>query len=179
MLKTAENCNYIEIVFFNKKYNEFVFDIDHSTSRCQFILSKLSQLYPDNKTFKKHYTKYLYDTLELTKSNADNMISVHNLELLDHTSYKDSVLVNYYDKQILPTHRFPSTTSLKDIIDCKKVVMKIKNNIYFNFDSLEYSDKTICNHMYININYNKSTDFELINNIVHELMSKLEEASTF
>lgn len=165
--------NYVEIVLVKKKMNPNVYNIDFPETECTNIMQNLINAYPKNKVFKKHTTKYLYETLELVNCNVENTQSLYNLTLVAKKVFNSSYLVNYYQKQPLPTHSFPSTTNLYDEVDSKRVSMKIVNNVYVNFESLEYSDNTIYRHIYINVAINKATDLTHIDETLREIMKAI------
>jgi hypothetical protein len=84
-------------------------------------------------------------------------------------------LINFYEKNILPNHCFPSSMDVTDIIDSKRLSMKITNNIYINIDSLQYLDGTIYKHIYLNINIKKTNDMTYISNTVNDVISSLTQ----
>lgn len=170
--------NYIEIVLVNKSITPFVHNINFTEANCIDIMQKIMSFYPQCKIFRKHNTKYIYDLLEQVHCHTENTFTLNVVNLLHHETLKkhsDSIfLVNYYNKQPLPNHSFPSTMNIIDTVDSKRVSMKITNNIYLNFDSLEYaSDMKQYRNIYININLTKSTDFEYIQNTINKLLEYL------
>lgn len=169
--------NYIEIVLAKKCINEHQYEIDFTDDECEKIIVDLLNHYPQNKFFKKHTTKYLYDSLEMNIYNIDNTKTVYNSKFIRHTVHKKHklfFLTNFYDKKLLPNHAFPSTTDIDDIIDSKRITMKITNNIYFNIDSLQYSDNTTATHIFINMNIKKSNDILHTTDTVNEIISLLD-----
>lgn len=169
--------NYIEIVLAKKQINDHQYDIDFDDEECEKIIVSLLNKYPQNKFFKKHTTKYLYDSLEMNICNVDNTKTVYNSKFVHHKSNKKNklfFLTNFYDRKLLPNHTFPSTIDIDDIIDSKRVTMKITNNIYFNIDSLQYSDNTNVTHIYINMNIKKSNDIVHTIDTVNDIISVLD-----
>lgn len=173
-----KDLNYIEIVLVNRQINDHVYNIDFTSTQCTNILHHVSSRYPDCKIFKKHTTKYLYQMLE--QCVCDNEISLYHLDQVAHSVLRErgrAVLVNYYNKHLLPNHNFPSTTNVMDVVDSKRVTMKLNNSIYLNFDSLEYtSDNTKTNNIYVNVNLNKSSDLGHIAKICSEVIDVLQSA---
>ena len=173
--------NYIEIVLVNKSISPFVHNINFNETSCIDIMQKLMNFYPQCKIFRKHNTKYIYDLLEQVHCHTENTFTLNNINLIYHeiiqkNKNSNTFLINFYNKQPLPNHSFPSTTKIIDIVDSKRVSMKITNNIYLNFDSLEYSsDSTQQYHnIYININLSKSSDFEHIENTIKKLIDHID-----
>lgn len=166
--------NYIEVVLINKDINPFVYDVDFSESQCSEIITKVMTAYPQCKVFKKHTVKYLYGNLELTSTENDNTFLLHQNTIVCNDVLKNKFLVNYYKKQPMPTHCFPSTTNMTDICDSKRVTIKMTNNIYLNFESLEYtSEPKQFHHIYLNVNMNKSSDTAFIESTVNGILEAL------
>lgn len=176
MFQLDHSCdfNYLEIVMINKAINSFVYEVDFSETKCSEIINKLMAAYPQSKVFKKHTTKYLYGTLEMTSTETDNTSLLYQNNLVCNDVFKNKFLVNYYKKQPMPTHCFPSTTDMTDICDSKRVTIKMTNNIYFNIESLEYtSEPKQFRHIYLNININKSSDTTFIESTVNGILDVL------
>ena len=173
---SSNDVNYIEIVLVKKKCNEFVYDIHFNETQCAAIMQNILLKYPKNKFFKKHTTKTVFNTLELTHCNTENSKTLHNLVLVDNRVQNinnKTFLINFYEKNILPNHCFPSCMNVTDIIDSKRLSMKITNNIYINIDSLQYLDGSIYKHIYVNINIKKTNDMTYISNTVNDVISSL------
>ena len=171
----TRDSNYIEVVLINKEINPFVYDVDFSETRCSEIIKKITASYPQCKVFKKHNTKYVYGDLELTSTENDNTFLLYQNNIVLNRVLDNKFLVNYYKKQPLPTHCFPSTTNLTDTCDSKRVTIKMTNNIYMNFESLEYTSEPNkqFRHIYLNININKSSDIAFIEKTVNDIITLL------
>jgi hypothetical protein len=174
----AHPFNYVEVVLVKKKVSPYVYDIDFDENACSEILRNVSAVYPNAKILKKHTTKYFHELLEQLYCHSEKTFTLHILDLKDHQTIQlthNNFLINYYNKQPLPNHSFPSTTNLTDILDSKRVSIKITNNIYINFDSLEYqSDKTTYHHIYINVNINKSSDLQFIEETINNILKNID-----
>lgn len=169
--------NYIEVVLSKKKVDDCVYDVDFTEQECSKFMKRLMIKFPSNKFFRKHTTKYLYDSLEMSHCNIDNVKTVHNVLFLKHLIEKKQnyyFLINMYDKKQLPNHAFPSSIDINDIVDSKRLTMKITNNIYVNFDSLQYSDNTVVRHIYINMNIKKNNDLIHTTDTVNEIINLLD-----
>ena len=169
--------NYIEIVLVSKKINEKIYEIDFSEEECSKYIRILLNKFPDTKFFKKHSTKYMYDFLEMNHYSADNLKTVYNVQFLKHYVKKMNhkyFIANMYDKKLLPNHAFPSTIDINDIVDSKRLTMKITNNIYINIDSLQYSDGNIYRHIFINMNIKKTNDILHTSEIVNDIITTLD-----
>lgn len=171
------NFNYIEIVLVKKTFSPFVHNIDFNELNCTNIMKKVIDSNPQFKIFRKHNTKYIYDLLEQVQCHNDNTFTLNVLNLIHHEVLEQNTntfLVNFYNKLPLPNHCFPSTNKLIDTVDSKRVSIKITNNIYLNFDSLEYSsDMTQYHNIYINVNISKSSDLEYIENSINKVIDSI------
>lgn len=164
--------NYIEIVKINKKIKDnILFDISFSDDQFIKIFQNINNSYP--KYFQKHTIKYIHDSLELVIDKNDESSNVHHINMIN-TEQHDNFLINYYMKKNLPTHMFPSTTNIIDKIDTKRYTFKITNHVFINFETLQYSDDSKYNHIYINYNLNKNNDLNDISNIVNDIILKLQ-----
>lgn len=173
--KSKLDFNYVEIVLVKKQINSYIFDIDFSEQECLSIIRNILSKYNKNNFFRKHSTKYIYDTLEMSCCNHDNVVTTNNLILLDHSKYhidnQHTCLINMYNKTLFPNHSFPSTTNIRDVVDSKRLSMKITNNIYINIDSLQYEDDTIVRHIYVNVNIKKSNDITHITALLDDVVN--------
>nr|QOI90424.1 hypothetical protein HWQ62_00288 [Pyramimonas orientalis virus] len=170
------NFNYIEIVLVKKRINPFVYDIDFTENECGAVIMNVLEKFQKS-FFKKHTTKHVYNTLELSKCNAENVTTLHNVILVDTSVFEEkgnTYLINYYDKNMLPNHSFPSTTSINEVVDSKRLSMKIMNNVYINVDALQYSNGSIHRNVYINVNVKKANDISFINDTVNDIISSLK-----
>jgi hypothetical protein len=174
--KTKTDFNYVEIVLVKKEINPHIFDIDFTEQECVSIMRNILSKYAKYNFFRKHSTKYIFDTLEMSCCNNDNVTTTNNLILIDFTKHvinNQTFLINMYNKTLLPNHSFPSTTNIKDIVDSKRLSMKITNNIYINIDSLQYDDGTLVHHIYVNVNIKKTSDMTHITGLIDEVLSSL------
>ena len=174
-INSNSDFNYIEIVLAKKKLNPYLYEVDFTENECGVFINNVMNKFQKS-FFKKHTTKHLFETLEMTICNLENTTTVHNLMLLDSSVFQDkqnTFLINYYDKKLLPNHNFPSTTNIHDIVDSKRLSMKIMNNVYINVDSLQYEDESIVRHIYINVNVKKASDISYINDVVRDIISAL------
>lgn len=177
MLTKVELCNYIDIVLFKKKVSESVYDINFTKNECESNLYKVVNNDPTMKVFKKHSYKYFHDCIECNINLSDNCTIVHANTTLKIDNTQEYLLVNYVNRQQLPLHTFPSKMDVDSRCDSKRVSVKVLNNMYINFDSLDYGDGEVYNHINININLSPSNDLELINQKVEEYTTLLRKES--
>ena len=178
-LNSEESYNYVELVLVNERTEERVFNIDFTDTQCTNILNHVVSCYPECKVFKKHTTKYMYDMLEQTV--CENDISLHHMSLVDHRildqGTKRQMLLNYYNRALLSNQSFPSTSAVVDVIDSKRVTVKINHSVYMNFDSMQYmSDNSLATHIYINVNIGKSSDIEHVSSVCDKLVQTIQSS---
>jgi len=165
--------NYIEVVFIKEQVEANVYDIDFCDIEISNMLYKLKQANQTIKPFQKEYQKYLYDSLEYNVNEKDSVINLFNMKF-ENTELLSNVVVNYYHKQSLPIHTFPSTTTYEDNINIKKTIVKLVNNVYLNFDSIQYDNNDVFNHVYFNCNVSKKCDIDLINSTLENYIKILK-----
>jgi hypothetical protein len=172
------NCNYIEILVINKKINEHVYNINNKD--VDRLLTLFINQNKHLKSFKKHFTKIMKNSLELTFDNNDFSSSLVDLNLINvNKKYDQAFLCNYYNKQPLNAQNFPSTKNIDDIVDIKRVSFKVASNMYLNFDSILTHDEQMYKHVYININVQKNYKPSEINCGINKLLSDLQLVPTY
>lgn len=172
-IKDGVTVNYIEIILINKKINNHLYNIYFSDTQCSNLLHKFYSTL-QKKPFYRHLAHYFYENLELVRNDTDETTSVFNSQFQYYDVYKDKFLINYYHKQQLPAHSFPSTTNINTILDVKKTTIKLSNNMYFNIDSIQYpDDDEIYQHVYLNVNLVKSSDIKYLSQIVLDYINIL------
>lgn len=167
------NCNYIEVLVVNKKINEDVYNINHRDS--DRLLTNFINKNKHLKSFKKHFTKLMKNSLELTFDNNDFSSSLCDLNLINvNKKYDQAFLCNYYNKQPLNAQNFPSTKNIDDIVDIKRVSFKVAPNMYLNFDSIVTQNQEMYKHVYININIQKVYKASEISCVINKLLNDLQ-----
>lgn len=165
--------NYIEIVFIREAIEHAVYDIHFCDIEITNMLYKLKQANQTIKPFQKEYQKYLYDSLEYNVNEKDSIVNLYNMKF-QNSELSENIVVNYYHRQSLPIHNFPSSTSYEDNVNIKKTIVKLLNNLYLNFDSIQYDDNEVFNHVYFNCNITKKCDIDLINSTLENYIKILK-----
>lgn len=180
-LEQIMNCNYIEIVLYKKKECDNNYDISHTDLECEAYLYKL---WKDDKNLRvnhKEETCIIYKDLKLTSTITKDCTKqelVTSPILLKKEDIGDNMMCLYYDKQIIPTHSFPSSKDYYDICYVKRTTIRILNNLFLNFESIQYQDDSVYNNIYFNIN-NKigSTDVYHVSDKINDYIKRLRSAS--
>ncbi len=179
ILEYNDECNYIDIVIHKNKLSDSVYDINFTQSECESKLFNVTNRDPKLKVFKKHSYKYFHDCIECVVNMSDNITIVNANTTIDIDKSNTNMLIHYLNRQQLPLHSFPSKLDLDARCDSKRVSVKILNNMYINFDSMDYGDGCVYNHINININLSPSTDYELIDKKVQEYTTVLRKESIY
>jgi hypothetical protein len=167
------NTNYIEVVFIKENVEPNVYDIHFCDFEIANMMFKLKQANQNIKPFQKEYQKYLYDSLEYNVNDKESTVNLYNMKFQNSEMY-DNIVVNYYHRQSLPIHTFPSSKSYEDNINVKKTIIKLLNNVYLNFDSIQYDNDEVFNHVYLNCNVTKKCDIDLINSTLENYINILK-----
>jgi|TARA_Y100000389_G_scaffold186685_1_gene207304 uncharacterized protein YacL (UPF0231 family) len=165
--------NYIEVVFVKESVEPTVYDIHFCDIEIANMLYKLKLANQTIKPFQKEYQKYLYDSLEYNVNEKESTVNLYNMKFQNSELTKD-IVVNYYQRQSLPIHTFPSTTTYEDNINIKKTIIKLLNNVYLNFESIQYDNDEVFNHVYFNCNITKKCDIDLINSTLENYINILK-----
>ena len=178
IFKTIDACNYVEIALFKKKHNDNEFDISFTQLECHAMIQNVHTHNKSIKFFKKHEVKKLYKNLVYSISD-DKIGTVYSSNLITHHMVSDRCICNYFSKQNLPSHSFPSSTDIFDIIDCKRLTAKISGNLYLNFESIEYRDGGVHNHVYFNINKYADIDVTTLSEALQTYIKIIELESIY
>lgn len=154
-----ENCNYIEVVLVNAKYENKIV-VDQTYNDFERLLSKIKNI----KYFQKEYKCYQYQNLIYENYyNKDTKVYTKDCISIDDDIHNSFVLC-FYSKEKKPFHLFPSTTDIHSIYQVKKLIFRLHNRLYLNFES-QYYHKTNCivRKVYFNYNHEKNVELSCIN----------------
>jgi hypothetical protein len=126
--------------------------------------------------FQKHYKEYIYRNM-VYENNDKSQIKIYKIALNNHDTLENGLKVLIYHKEKLPYHVFPSTTMLHSICYVSKVIFKINNRIYINFEKRKYdsedSNNVSFNKVFINYNHDDNVDLSNIENALNTCISQL------
>lgn len=151
-----KNLNITDINWNQKIFNKTLFD----------FMDK-HKLKPFERKFRvlKHYNKNLIYSIN------DNKYNVNTKEYVSHINNNKYIMIKY-NKDNIPPINFPSTKNIHEIYHINKIVFKITNRIYINFELKKkiINDKyEIYRRLYINLNNDKKN---LDNNDINDILSK-------
>ncbi len=183
-----ENFNYLEIDFLN--YNEDTAEvheniIDVNWQKTDFI-NFLDKIMKSNKSFglknnvpfEKQFRVLKYQSLNYVKNLSDNKINLFSLSLVDGID-KDFIKKNMvcikYKKENMAIFQFPSTSNLNDAYYLNRIIFKITNLIFLNFEIMKKNEIEIFYRVYINFNNDKKNlEYSVIIKNLEDIIVKIK-----
>lgn len=170
---------YHEIYFTENQFqtlNNFS-KIDLSLSYETFLnlLSNVSKSKNKWKFFKKYFKSYRYKDLTLEKYDNDE-IKVYSKNINSIFTQKENNLLHLKQtKGKKPFHVFPSSMNINEIFLTKRLIFRVNNRIYLNFDVVK-CEKTgqILYKSFINFNCDSGVDIENANLLINSLISDVK-----
>mgnify|MGYP003330645670 CR=1 FL=1 len=175
MLKNLDfsSFNYLEIDILKNNddtYDENIINVNWSKTDFVSLLNKLINSNQFKKPFEKQYRVLKYLDLIYIKNISDNKYNLYSLSFIDK-EIEDNLLYIKYRKNNLAIFQFPSTDKINDDFYLNRIIFKITNLIYLNFEIMKKNDIEIFYRVYINFNNDKT-------NIDHNLIIKNLEETT-
>ena len=175
MLKNLDfsSFNYLEIDILKNNddtYDENIINVNWSKPDFVSLLNKLINSNKFKKPFEKQYRVLKYLDLIYIKNISDNKYNLYSLSFIDK-EIEDNLLYIKYRKNNLAIFQFPSTDKINDDFYLNRIIFKITNLIYLNFEIMKKNDIEIFYRVYINFNNDKT-------NIDHNLIIKNLEETT-
>jgi len=177
MISDFDDFNYLEINLINSYFNKHkentylnIIDINWDEVSFNSILMKLINNYK-LRPFEKKFRILKHNDKSLIYSINDNKYNVNKQSLLSYNT-KDNYILIKYQKENIPPINFPSTNIIHDMYYINKIIFKVSNRIYINFEvKKKFIDNKsqIFRRIYINLNNDKKN---VDNNNINE---KLEE----
>jgi hypothetical protein len=172
MLSNYKNFNYMEINILNNNStnnSDNIIDINWNENDFNKSLQTLSKKL---RPFEKQQKITKYNDLILITNLSDNKLNLYTLSYINHFNIKNNILAVEYNKNNLPPYQFPSTNNINDKYYLNKIIFKITNRIYINFELMkkyENNNENIYRRIYINFN-NEKKNLEIIK--INEILEK-------
>lgn len=171
MIPLDSSCNYFEIYFTpgvkSEKHNDLNV-LDVSVSKQQFEEMMAGLVKRDYKFFQKEYKEYNYgDVLVQNFNNTETRIIRLSTNLI-RTNNK-LVMIGYH-KSKLTFLNVPSTTNIFDINYVKRLIFRITNRIFINFQCNMDEDGKKTYVVYVNYNHESNIDPEGINDTLKKVL---------
>jgi hypothetical protein len=161
-----KNCNYYEIVLLSND-NKY----DFGQSGFSKVLAKMSQT--TYKHFEKNYKEYIIEDIIVHNYNNEETKVFRN-SAKDVIENKDHIIIGFQKTKLTPLN-YPSTTYIYNISYVKKLIFRISNRIYINFEINLDKDSYKTYKIYINYNHDNNVDMSQILSQLDELMKLLLE----
>ena len=146
-----------------------IIDINWNENDFNKLLRTLSK---NLRPFEKQQKITKYNDLILIKNLSDNKFNLYTLSYINHYIINNNILAIEYNKNNLPAYQFPSTNNINDKYYLNKIIFKITNRIYINFELMkkyENDKENIYRRIYINFNNDKKNlDIIKINEILEK-----------
>jgi len=157
--------NYFEFVLLPNSHTQKhdTFDVyDYSFTKDAFynVMDKFKNT--KYKPFEKQHKEYIYEDLCL--ENYDNKeLKLYKKHLVSCKHMKDFVVLGY-NRTKQSVVNFPSTLSIASTRYVKRLIFRISNRVYVNFEtSIPESMDTITYCIYVNYNHDENVDLIAIN----------------
>lgn len=128
-----------------------------------------------SKPFQVDHKEYIYGNLHLTRKVQDEscvetkayQLAVKQVE--DRETYR----AVYYERKKLAATSFPSTMDTHMTTYKRRLIFRINNRIYLNFQHYWHDDAALFRKVYINYNISKDVDFKADMADIHALISQI------
>ena len=181
MANNFNDFNYLEINLFDLKGiiddecdKLKIIDINWSENSFNGMLKKIINNYK-LKSFEKKFRILKHNDKNLIFNIIDNKYHVNKQSYVSHIISDKNILIKY-QKENIPPVNFPSTNNIHDTFFINKIIFKITNRIYINFElkkKIIDNKSEIFRRVYINLNNDK---INVDNNNINE---KLEECVNY
>lgn len=159
--------NYIEIDILPNKRNidngKKIIDINWDENDFVKLLNKLIESRKFKRPFEKQHRIIKYKDLIYSNNISDNKFNLFSNSYINK-DVVDNKLIILYKKNNIPIFQFPSTNNYDDDYYINKIIFKITNVIYLNFE-IKKKGNELYYRVYINQNNDKL-------NIDHSLIIK-------
>jgi hypothetical protein len=147
--------NYIEIILKNISSEDIFYE-------------KMSRLSNENyKYFQKEYKQYISENMYYQNLNNED-VSVFKSECKQVDEYP-KYMIAYNTRTKLSLMNFASSIKINSISYVRKLIFRITNRIYINFEVKKYNDN-LSYLIYINYNHDTSVDIEVINKELYNIL---------
>lgn len=153
--------DYLEVVLIPNTPNTGIGrSYDVSAVDFNMYLAKMKK-WPNLKCFQADSKEYDHRDLQLVKKIKDNEVQESKVyqttpvAIIDESCYR----VVAFEKKKLSTVVFPSSKTYDQIKYKRKLIFRVNNKIYINFQQEFIKDK-VFRKIYINLNNNKDTDIK-------------------
>lgn len=160
-----EDSNYVEIKLYKKKIGENIYDINYTKDEFYNIMNRLKY-----KCFQKDCKQYVSGNLIYENFNNED-VKVYKTEI-KNIKINSEYIISFYNKSKLTVLNFESSTNINDINYIRKLIFRVSNRIYINFEIKKKNNNLVYN-IYINYNHDDTVDLSLINDSLENIIKTL------
>ena len=169
--ENESNSNYTEYTYesFNIPDADFV-----------YIFRKIKQNPEFRVCFQQSFIRYVrenkvYEFHTLVKNN-NSKLKVYQKDPCQ-TIYDGTFHISTYNKRKIPYYLFPSDNHYDSMTNITKIIFRIHNNVYLNFETSTYPDDgSHYNKIYINYNHENKIEENLMNDIIDKTKSLISQS---
>lgn len=159
LISKHPDCNYVELVMTKKDGDPCL--VHFESEEMQHLINQFATAHHELRPSRKHLSITLLPTMVQYYYPQDDIAKVYHMRLLEHAPF-DGYVVNLYHNTAVPLFSFPSNREDVDHMEVRRTTFKMDKNVFVNFESAEYEDRSLCNHVYVNINFPHQTAKEPI-----------------
>lgn len=168
MIPFQNESNYYEIYIhpsLKKKDNSF--EIGMNYDDFSYLLSCIARAQHDFKYFQKEYKEYIYNEV-IVQNNNNTEIKVYR-QNPNFIQYNNNCVCIGYTRNKMTFLNVPSTKNIFDINYVKKLIFRINNRIFINFQINMDSNKEKTYMVYINYNHEQNIDVDGVTQILNKI----------
>ena len=161
----------------NDDSNDHIIDLNWDNETFTKFLSKIINSKKFNKPFEKKFKVIRYFNQNYIINLSDNKYNHYKLFYVKNNYIKNNIKnisSIFYKKSTLPIFQFPSTDNIHDKFFLNKIIFKITNLIYLNFEIMKKNENDIFYRVYINFNNDKhNIDYDTIVKSINKTIKNL------
>ena len=150
------------------------YDIGLSRKDFRNLLSTIAKSNLNLKPFQKEYKEYIYDDVIVHNyKNTETHVFRHTPICIKQLDKTCGALLIGYQKNKLTFLNVPSTRNIYDIQYVKKLIFRVNNRIFVNFQSSVNLNQEKTYTAYINYNHENNIEQDSVQNNIESLMKVL------
>ena len=175
LISKHPDCNYIELVM--TKHDQDPCLIHFESEEMQDLINQFATAHATLRPSRKHLSMTLLPTMVQYYYPQDDISKVYHMRFLDH-GFFDGYVANLYHNTTVPLFSFPSNREDIDHMEVRRTTFKMDKNVFVNFESAEYEDGSLRNHVYANINFPHQTTQEVVSSARNAIAELAEVVSS-
>lgn len=166
-----DGCNYIEYYVYELVKDGFV-DVNIDEDKYQQLMKNVAM--HNYKYFGRQYKTYYHNDL-VYENHGNSDIKVYSKPVIDYKIDESiPILALYCSKDKKPFHTFPATHDIQNISHVKKLVFRVHNRLYINFETqVNHNYDQVKRKVYINYNHDRHIDTEFMSELIEKVIISL------